>query len=43
MTIFTDLGDLAYKKFREGGNLVTYCGTGFLVLSTTSILENTIV
>ncbi len=29
--LFTDLGQLAYKKLKEGGNLVTYCGTGTLL------------
>ena len=29
--LFTGLGQLAYKKLREGGNLVTYCGTGTLL------------
>jgi hypothetical protein len=29
--LFTDLGQLAFKKLREGGNLVTYCGTGTLL------------
>ncbi|MDP9288965.1 MAG: hypothetical protein M3P08_12310 [Thermoproteota archaeon] len=29
--LFTGLGELAYQKLREGGNLVTYCGTGNLL------------
>ena len=29
--LFTGLGQLAYKKLREGGSLATYCGTGTLL------------